>query len=190
MTSSSDLNPEKDPLFEPVLDKERVFTGGYLAVDKLSIKLPDGRTGHREVVQVRNSVAVLPVDGEGNAHLVRQHRPAIGKTIEEVPAGVLDRGEQPEACAVRECEEETGLKPGRVIPLLTYSHAEGYSTGFITLYLGLDLKKTGNIDLDPTEFVEQVSLPYRVLLENCRKGRVIDSKTILCTLYAQSFLKW
>jgi 8-oxo-dGTP pyrophosphatase MutT (NUDIX family) len=171
-----------DPLFEPVTGKERIFSGGYLNLDRLAIRLPDGREGFREVVHVRNAVAVLPLDGEGNVHLVRQHRAAIGRTILEVPAGVLDDGETLEHCALRECEEETGYRPGKLKKLLTYAHAEGYSDGFITLFLGTQLQNIGALKLDSSEFVEQVAMPFPELLSLVRENKIIDSKPILCTL--------
>ncbi len=180
---------KKDPLHEPVLKKERVFSGSYLSLDRLTVRLPDGRTAEREVVAVQDAVAVLPVDPEGNVRLVKQHRPAIGRTILEAPAGLIQTGENPAEAAKRECEEETGFRPGEVHRLITYAHAEGYSTGFITLYLGTGLKQTGPPRLDATEFLQPVSIPFRELREMVRKGEIVDSKTILCVLLAEEVLK-
>lgn len=180
--------PEKDKLFEPVLSREKLFEGNYLDLDRYKIQLPDGKSAIREVVKVCNAVAVLPVDDKGYAHLVRQHRPAIGKTIIEVPAGLIDNGEDENDSAVRECEEETGYKPEKLIKLITYAHAEGYSTGFITLFLGLQLKSVGKPKPDSTEFFEQETIHYYELLKMVRLNFFIDSKTILSTLLSQSYL--
>ncbi|OGJ94168.1 MAG: hypothetical protein A2487_07730 [Candidatus Raymondbacteria bacterium RifOxyC12_full_50_8] len=171
-----------DPLFEPVTKRERPFTGSYLSLERLTITLPDGKRALREIVRVRDAVAVLPIDNHGIVHLVRQHRPAIGRTILEIPAGVIDKKETPAACARRECAEETGFRPRRLRKLLTYAHAEGYSTGFITLFAGTDLVNTGSLKLDKTEFVEQVSMPFKKLLWLVQRKEIIDSKTILCAL--------
>ncbi len=111
--------------------RKTLFKGCYLTLERLDIRLPNGEKAIREVVRVRDAAAVLPVDEKGQVHLVRQRRPAIGRTIVEVPAGLLDQGESAEEAAVRECEEETGYRPRQLIRLLTYAHAEGYSTGFI-----------------------------------------------------------
>jgi ADP-ribose pyrophosphatase len=176
-----------DPLLESVIARERVFDGKFLHIDKLTVRLPDGRTAEREVVVMRNSVAVLPMDPEGNVRLVRQHRPAIGRTLLEVPAGLIDEGESPAGAAIRECEEETGARPGRLRELITYAHVEGYSTAFMTLYYGTELE-TGKVRLDANEFVEPVTMPFGELLSLVRSGRIIDSKTILCAVMVKEIL--
>jgi ADP-ribose pyrophosphatase len=180
---------DRDPLFEPVKKRETLLRGGYLSLERLTLGLPDGKEAFREVVRVRDAVAVLPVDRNGTARLVRQHRAAIQRTILEAPAGILDRPDETlEACARRECVEETGLLPKRLVKLITYAHAEGYSTGFITLFLGQELQETGGPKLDQTEFVEQVSMPYPELLDRVLKNEIIDSKTILSVLLSRKHL--
>ena len=178
----------KDKLFEQVINRENIFNGKYLNLEKLLINLPDGNTAVREIVKVRNAVAVLLIDNKNNVHLVRQHRPAIGKTIIEVPAGVRDNNETAEECARRECREETGFIPEKLTKLITYAHAEGYSNGFITLFLGRDLKDTGKTEFDETEFMEQVCVPFNRLLDMVKSNKVIDSKTIICTILSNEII--
>jgi ADP-ribose pyrophosphatase len=179
----------RDPLREPVLRREELFSGIYLRLERLTVRLPDGRTAEREVVSVRDAVAVLPVDAEGSVRLVRQHRPAIGRTLLEVPAGLIQPGEDPEEAARRECGEETGVRPARLRRLITYAHAEGYSTGFITLFLGTGLGETRPLRLDETEFVEPVSVPFDRLAGMARAGEIVDSKTILCVLLSENAMR-
>ena len=175
-------------LFESVLNRIKVFDGKYLQVDRLIVSLPDGRRVERETVTVRDSVAVLPMEADRFVHLVRQHRPAIGKTILEVPAGLIDPGESKEEAAVRECEEETGYRPGALRELITYAHAEGYSTGFMTLFLGTNLKQIGHVRPDPNEFIESVTMPFDELLGLVHSNQIFDSKTILCVLLSGKIL--
>lgn len=179
----------KKALIEKIQKTDSLYKGKYLELDRLEVKLPDGHIGLREVVRVRDSVTVLPWDKNGNVHLVRQHRSAIGRTILEAPAGLLDDAETDEHAASRECEEETGYFPHTLEKLLTYAHAEGYSTGFMTLFLGSDLEHTGKIKLDSTEFLEPVTVPFSKLVEMVQNNEIIDSKTILSTLLAKDRLK-
>jgi len=173
---------EKSDLQKKIVNREKIFDGHYLHLERLQIELPDGRTGEREVVAVPDAVAVLPLDADGNVHMVRQHRTPINRTLLEVPAGIVDEGERPEETAFRECEEETGYRPGKLRKLLYYAHAEGYSTGHTTLFLGTDLKHTGKIKLDSSELLEQVSLPFDELVQLIHQNKIYDSKTILCVL--------
>jgi ADP-ribose pyrophosphatase len=178
----------KKTFTEKIQKRESLFKGKYLELDRLEVKLPDGRTGVRECVRVRNSVSILPLDENGNVHLVRQHRPAIGRTILEAPAGLLDHDETCENAACRECEEETGFFPHKLEKLLTYAHAEGYSTGFMTLFLGTDLENTGKMKLDSTEFLEPVAIPFSAMEKMVEENQIIDSKTILFTLLIKNRL--
>jgi len=173
---------------EVIRRKEKIFEGHYLRLERFHVLLPDGTHGHREVVGVKNAVAVLPVDDAGVVRLVRQYRPAIDRQILEIPAGIID-GEETEAeAARRECEEETGYRPRHLKKLITYASAVGYSTGFITLFLGTGLEYTGNIHLDPTEFLESFSLTFDRLMDKVFRNEIIDSKTIVCMLLARDAL--
>jgi 8-oxo-dGTP pyrophosphatase MutT (NUDIX family) len=167
---------------------ETIYSGKYLEVKKHFLRLPDGREAIREIVHVRNSVAILLINQDGRAIVVRQHRPAIGKTLIEIPAGLLDDGESPEDAALRECEEETGYRPQKLEKLVTYAHAEGYSTGWMTLFLGTDLIKTGKIKLDQTENLQAIHLPFEELVEKVRSNEIVDSKTILSVALRQARL--
>jgi ADP-ribose pyrophosphatase len=178
-----------DPLHEFLIRRDRVYDGKFLHLDRLTVRLPDGRTGEREVVAMRDAVAVLLMDAEGNVHLIRQHRPAIGRTLLEVPAGLIDGAEIPSEAAARECEEETGLRPGNLRRLITYAHAEGYSTAYVTLFFGTELDRTGRVRLDADEFVEPVSMPFDELLGLVHCGTIVDSKTILCAMMVRDMLR-
>ena len=133
---------------EQIVKKEIVHKGRYLQFERFHVMFPDGKKGDREIIRLPDSVAVFPVDTDGKVHLVHQFRPAIERSIMEIPAGVIDTGESPAQAAARECEEEIGYVPHTLIELVTYAHAEGYSTAFMTLFLGLDLEFTGKVQLD------------------------------------------
>ena len=179
---------DDNQLMEEIIKRDSLFYGKYLHLERLLVKLPDGRIGEREIVRVPDAVAVFPMDNDKNVYLVKQHRPAIELTLIEIPAGLLDESESPEDAAVRECEEETGYRPGKLKKLISYAHAEGYSTGFLTLYLGTELEHTGQIHLDSTEYVEQISWPFERLLKMVMENRIMDSKTILGTLIIEKLL--
>jgi ADP-ribose pyrophosphatase len=178
----------QDTKFETTVRRESLYQGNYLHLERFHVVLPDGRATTREIVRVSEAVAVLPLDEHGFVHLVRQRRPAIEETILEVPAGIIDPGETPENAAIRECEEETGFRPTRLTKLIRYAHAEGYSTGFTTLYLGTELEEGGPLRLDSTEFLENVPMLLGELLALVHENQIIDSKTILCAFLTERLL--
>jgi ADP-ribose pyrophosphatase len=174
--------------FERTVRRELLYEGIYLSLERLHVVLPNGRRAHREIVQVTEAVAILPLEESGMVHLVRQRRPAIDETIVEVPAGLIDAGETAEEAAMRECEEETGFRPTRLTRLIRYAHAEGYSTGFTTLYLGTDLVASSPRRLDSTEFLEHIRMTLTELVTLVHSNEIIDSKTILCAILSERLL--
>jgi ADP-ribose pyrophosphatase len=177
------------PAFEKIIGEEILYRGTYLNLKKIQIELPDGRQGMREIVEVRDASAILALDEKQNVLMVRQSRPAVNRTGLEIPAGLMDPGESEEQAVLRECEEETGYQPKKIRRLIRYAHAEGYSTGFITLFLGMDLVKTGKMQLDTTEYLEPVFVPFDELVLMVRKNQIIDSKTILCVVLCECFIR-
>jgi len=168
-----------------IVHHEKVFKGDYLSVSRLTVELSKARRTKREIVHVPNAVAVLPVDENGTVQMVRQYRHAINRSLVEIPAGIIDHDETEEDAAVRECEEETGYVPQDLHRLITYAHAEGYSTGFITLFLGRTLSYTGNIHLDAGEDLVSIEMDFQILCDKVARNEIIDSKTILATLLTQ-----
>jgi ADP-ribose pyrophosphatase len=171
---------------ESVKKRTTVFHGGYLDTELWEVTLADGKPATREIVRVKNAVAVFMTDDRNRVCLVKQHRPAIGRTILEVPAGLVDKGEDLEAAALRETEEETGWRPAGLEKLLAYAHSEGYSTGWITLFRSLRPVHTGKIKLDPTERLEAVWVTWDELEEMIKKNEIVDSKTLLSFFLASA----
>lgn len=173
---------------ETPLERAWVYQGGFLWVEKIAVRLPNGEMALREITATRDSVAVLPVDAEGRVHLVRQWRIALDRALVEIPAGLIDPGEAPLAAARRECEEELGVLPGRLIPLTRFAHAEGFATGMMHVFLGLELTIHGRQNLDATEFIEPLRLDFAELKALVTAGEIVDSKTILATHLAETHL--
>jgi ADP-ribose pyrophosphatase len=123
----------------PVVQSEVEFQGKAFAVRRDDVLRPDGRTMRVEVVEHPGAIALVPVDEAGRIWFVRQYRHAAGQTLIELPAGTLNAGEDPLACARRECREEIGMAPGRLIRLGEFFMAPGYSSELITMFLATEL---------------------------------------------------
>lgn len=172
-------------LKETLLRKEVVYQGNYLSAEQLTVRLPDGSEAKREVVCPPDAAAILPIDDAGRVYLVRQYRTAIGQLTLEIPAGIIDPGEQVIETAERECAEETGMKPGQLDFLFKYHHAVGFSTGQIAVFLGRDLRPQNDYYLDAGEFIEVVVLPFETVYQKALSGEIVDSKTLLALLWYQ-----
>jgi len=176
-------------LIERVIGKRVVYTGNYLSTEQHTVILPEGRRAIRDIVRPPDAVAVVPIDEDGLIYLVRQYRPAIRRAIYEIPAGIIDPGERPAATARRECEEEIGLRPRKLIKLCKFYAAVGFSTGSIVLFLAQGLIAGGAEHRDATEFLEVRAVPFEQALRWVLTNRIVDAKSILGILWAKQRLE-
>lgn len=170
-----------------ILNSKIVFEGKVLSVKNDEIYLPNEKTTFREVVLRGDAAAVVPIDEEGNVILVKQYRHPAKKEILEIPAGMIDEGEEPKICAIRELEEETSFKTDDLIHLTTIYPAIGFCTEKIYIYLAQNLKK-GQFNFDEDEFITVKKYPLEEAIELIYKGEIIDSKTIVGLLACKKYL--
>lgn len=175
-------------LIERVLGTQVVYAGTYLSTEQQTVLLPDGRQAIRDIVRPPDAVAIVPIDDDGRIYLVRQYRSAIRKTIYEIPAGIIDHGERPAATARRECEEEIGLRPRRLLKLCTFYSAVGFSTGSIQLFLARELMAGLGRHHDATEFLQVRAIPFERAYRWVLSNRIVDAKSIIGILWAKQRL--
>lgn len=161
-----------------VLESDLTHKGKIITVTVDKIQMPDGTFAYREtVIRGKNAAAVLPVDAEGNIVFVRQYRHAFGEELLEIPAGVMEEGEEAEAAVLRELEEETGWRAGRLEFLCQMYPTVGFCTEKINLYFAFDLTP-GVQNLDADEFIEVEIYSLAQALEMIAQGEIKDGKTI------------
>ena len=166
-----------------VVKSERVYEGHLLKVDREEVKLPGGKAATLESIEHPGAAAALPFLPSGEVLLVRQYRHAVGGYILEIPAGKLDPGEEPEACIVREVEEEVGFRPGRIEPLGAIFTTPGFTDEVIWLYAAHDLVETG-IAHEDDEVIEVLRMSFEAALQAVREGRIRDTKSVAAILRA------
>lgn len=182
MTLSS---KDEDSTPEPVLYSEIVYNGKIVKLTRKQIRMTNGKTTVREIVEHPGSVGIVPLQNNDKVILLRQFRLATGSFIWEIPAGTLEKGELPEACAKRELEEEAGFECGSLELLFTCYLAPGYSTELMHLYLARDLKKTKQHTEEDEIITIHEASPNEVL-QMIATGDVKDSKTISAISYLLS----
>ncbi len=168
------------------LSSEKIYTGKILHIYKDEIKLPNNKTAVRELVKHIGASTILPVI-EGKIFFVKQYRHPLEECILELPAGTLERGEDPKICAIREIEEEIGYKANNMEFMFKTAIAPGYSSEIIYAYLATDLVKTSQ-NLDEDEFIEIESYTLEESLQLIKDGKIIDGKTISALLYYKEFI--
>ena len=155
----------------------------------LQIQTASGRRVERELIRHPGAVVIIPSLADGRLILIRQLRVATGGKIWEFPAGTLEKGELPSQCAVRELQEETGWKPGRLKKLIEFYPTPGISTEIMYLFLADRLCESNTHQPDADEEL-QVAYFTATQIENMiKRHRIIDGKTLLgFLLYQKSLL--
>lgn len=169
------------------INSEMAFNGKIINVKVDTISLPDGKTAKREVVIRGDATAIVPIDEKGNVILVEQYRHPVGDMVLEIPAGMLEEGEDPKVCAIRELEEETSFIAKDLIHITTMYPTVGFCTEKLHIYLAKDLEQ-GNFNFDDDEFIEVVKVPLEEAINMIYTGKIIDSKTIVGLLACKRFL--
>ena len=163
----------------PVLiGSQDVYQGRVVKLRVDTIEVADGLNVRREVVEHPGAVVIVPVDGEGRVLWIRQYRYAVDKELLELPAGTLEPGEGPEACARREVAEETGFAAATLEPLGRFYTAPGFCTEFMHALAAAGLSPAPDARADDDEEIEVEPLAIEESLARIDSGDVSDAKSI------------
>lgn len=162
------------------MKKKKIYEGKILGLSVYEGKI-EGRKVRREVIEHRGAAAMLAFDEENRVILVKQHRFPHGYVL-EIPAGTLEKKEEPIKCAFRELEEETGYRAKKMTPLITYYPSIGYNTEIIHCFVASGLKKIADLKLDDDEILSVIKMDLGKLLRMIKSGKIQDSKTICAVL--------
>lgn len=176
-------------LREECVSSRLIFDGRvvHLYVDR--VRLPDGREAEREYMRHIGAVCVLPLDRDGVVHCVRQYRYPHGEVLLEIPAGKLDsKTEDRASAALRELQEETGYRCGRLTFLGNIYTSPALLDEVIGLYLAEELTP-GETHFDEDEFLAPVAVPLEELADRVMRGEIPDAKTQLAVLRVRELLR-
>lgn len=167
-----------------VLSSRRIHDGRIVKLSLEEVRLPNGKTVTLEIVRHPGAAAVVPIDDRGRVILVRQYRHATASWLLEVPAGKLDHaGESPEACALREVEEETGHRANDLVSLGWIWTTPGFTDEKIWLYLARDLTPT-RASLQDDEVLTVETMPLAEAVRRAVSGEIVDAKSVCALLRA------
>ena len=163
-----------------------LFRGRRFRVERVLQVTPDGAEHPRDVVRNPDAVAVLPLLADGRVCFVQNYRVAVEQTLLELPAGVVEPGEDPALTARRELAEETGYRAERIELLATFYTSPGILDERMYLYLATSLKP-GQASPEPGEDLRPLVATWQQALDMARDGRIQDAKTLAGLLYYEAF---
>lgn len=176
-----DEDPRDASLSEVPVSEDVAWKGRIFNVNRLRVRMPDGRIALRDVVRHPGAVAIVALTDEGRICLVRQYRTALGRVTVEIPAGKLTPGEDPLEAANRELLEETGMVADKMAYLTTIATSDGFCDELIHIYMASGLIFKGSSpDADEFINVDLVELPD--LVDAVLDGKIEDAKTVVGAL--------
>jgi len=159
-----------------ILATRSIYDGKIFDVVESEIRHDDVQY-KREIVIHKGSAVIIPVFADGTVALVRQYRYAAEKFLLEVPAGTLNKDEDPQLGAERELEEEIGVRAGKVEKLTEFYVSPGFLTEKMYVFLATGLTKTAQrLEIDELLTIEQIS--FTAAFDLIRSGEIEDAKTI------------
>lgn len=168
-------------LFEKTLSTKEIYKGRIITVHEDAIELPDGSESVREVVEHSGGVCVAAITDEGEMYFVRQFRYPYKRVLLELPAGKLEKGEDPMKAGLRELEEECGVTTDEIISMGTVYPTVAYCSEIIYLYAAKNLRKSHQ-HLDDGEFLSVEKIKIEDAADMVMKGEISDSKTVALVL--------
>jgi ADP-ribose pyrophosphatase len=169
----------------------RAYSGRVISLDVDTVRFPNGTRGELEIVRHPGASAVVPflndpLGSDPQVLLLRQYRYAAGGYLYELPAGRLEPGEEPIACAARELREETGCTAARLERLITVFTTPGFTDERIHVFMATGLVR-GESATERDEFIEVVTRSLAQCLQMVANGEIQDAKTALGLLFAAGY---
>lgn len=162
---------------EKTLKKNLIYSGKILSLYSDDVICPNGNVSKREIVRHNGGVCVLAIVDDC-VILEKQYRYAYDEILYELPAGKLEKDENPYDAGLRELEEETGYKAIELIDYGVMYPTCGYSNEKIYLYVAKDIIKTKR-HLDEDEVIDLEYIKIDKVIEMINNGTIKDAKTII-----------
>lgn len=163
---------------EKIITSKNVYDGRIVKLDINEVELPNGQIAKREVVSHKPGVSIVAIDDKNNFIFVKQFRSGIGDELIEIPAGLVENGENPKSAARRELQEEIGYDCSNLELLCSFYPSPGFCNEVTYIYLATNLIKS-SLPKDEDEFIELIRIPMAKIKSLYNKEYTVDGKTIL-----------
>lgn len=169
---------EQKDILEQIVEKEKIFKGHIIEVEKWQVRLPSNKLAAREAVVHSGGVCAFALCPNGTVPLVCQHRVVAGEVLWELPAGKREKGEDPLQAIQRELEEEVGIRANHWEKLTSFYATPAYCTEVIHVFYAEDTWQTAQ-KLDTDEFLKVEFFPLEKVEEMALNGQIKDGKTLI-----------
>ncbi|SFD52002.1 ADP-ribose pyrophosphatase [Lentibacillus persicus] len=172
---------------EKTTHTEKIYDGNVVKLQVDDVTLPDGNTSKRELIKHSGAVGIIPVTKDNKIVFVEQYRKPLEKSLVEIPAGKLEKEEEPVVTARRELEEETGYTVTEPMEFITsFYTSPGFADEIMYLYLAENLEPMENPAAgDEDEFIELIELTLEEAKQYAQELRIHDAKTNYAILYLE-----
>jgi ADP-ribose pyrophosphatase len=168
-----------------LIEKQVVYESKRLRLEVHHL-LAEGIRYRKEVVVHPGAVVIIPLLSAERIILIRNHRYALRQSLVELPAGTLEKNEDPMNCAGRELLEETGYLAGRLKPMASFFASPGILTEKMHVFIAYDLQEREKA-LEAGEQIELLPTDLRAAMEMIRTGQIVDAKTISALMLYERF---
>ena len=163
---------------EPIINRtENLYTGKVIQVDLEKFRTTNDIEIQREIIRHPGAVCMLALSEEQEIYLVEQFRAPMKKKLLELPAGTLEPEENPEETAIRELQEEIGMKPNNIALMGGFYVAPGYCDEFVHLFICTDLEPS-KLEGDVDEEIKIVKISLPEAINAIKQNLIVDAKTI------------
>ncbi|SHE56312.1 NUDIX hydrolase [Alkalibacter saccharofermentans] len=172
--------------YEKTINSKEIYKGRIIDLRVEDVELTNGTKSVREIITHGGASAIL-ANHKGKVILVRQFRKPIDKVLLEMPAGKIDPGEDPTVCALRELEEETGMKATHITKIGEIHTTPGFSNELIHIYYTENLVE-GKLNRDEDEMMDTVMVGLDELEGMIENGDITDGKTLAAIAMCRKYL--
>lgn len=170
-----------------IISRDTVYRGKVFSIEEIFLEFPDGHRNRYDLVKHKPSVTIIPVSTDGKIFFVRQYRLGVNGELLELPAGVVEDGEDPETCARREIREEIGFAASQMTCIGQAFLIPGYGDELMYFFLAEGLS-SDPLQPDQDEYLTVVQITPVEAYKLAQRGKILDSKTLAALTLARKYI--
>ena len=173
-----------DQISNKIISSETHFEGKVFNVRTDRVLLDLGFETNIDIVEHKPAVSIVPIDEKDRLIMVRQYRHPSSRQLLEIPAGIIEDGEDPEETALRELQEETGFSSKNLRLMTGFWSSPGFTNEYMYAFIAKDLLES-KLPQDEDEDISVEKIPLDQVERLIKFGEIEDAKSIACIMMAK-----